>query len=80
MISMACCESVRRKAPTNYIFLGVFTACEGFMLGSIAAFYDTEAVMIAVGICAAVTLGLTVFAFQTKYDFTTCGGEEKKFQ
>jgi hypothetical protein len=25
MISMACCEGVRRKAPMNYIFLGIFT-------------------------------------------------------
>merc|ERR1711860_88866 len=30
--------------------------------------------LIAGGICAGVTLGLTIFAFQTKYDFTTCGG------
>ena len=25
MISMVCCEGARRKAPTNYIFLTVFT-------------------------------------------------------
>lgn len=28
----------------------------------------------AVGICAVVTLGLTIFAFQTKIDFTVMGG------
>ena len=28
----------------------------------------------AVGICAAVTLALTMFAFQTKIDFTAWGG------
>ena len=28
----------------------------------------------AVGITAAVCLALTLFAFQTKYDFTMCGG------
>ena len=28
----------------------------------------------AVGACAAITLGLTIFAFQTKIDFTACGG------
>lgn len=28
----------------------------------------------AVGICAVVCLGLTVFAFQTKWDFTAYGG------
>ena len=44
------------------------------MLGTIATFYDTEAVLIAVGITAAVTLALTLFAFQTKIDFTGCGG------
>lgn len=31
-------------------------------------------VMLAVGICAVVTLGLTLFAFQTKIDFTMMGG------
>ena len=30
--------------------------------------------MIAVGICAGICLGLTLFAFQTKYDFTYCTG------
>lgn len=28
----------------------------------------------AVGVTAAIVIGLTLFAFQTKYDFTTCGG------
>jgi FtsH-binding integral membrane protein len=28
----------------------------------------------AVGLCAAVCLGLTIFAFQTKWDFTVMGG------
>lgn len=31
-------------------------------------------VMLAVGICTVVTLGLTLFAFQTKIDFTMMGG------
>lgn len=33
MISMACCEGVRRTAPTNFIFLGLFTLAETFLLG-----------------------------------------------
>jgi len=74
LISMACCESVRRKTPTNFIFLTVFTACEGVMLGTVSTFYDVDAVLIAVGITAGVTFALTVFAFQTKIDFTACGG------
>ena len=74
LLSMACCDSVRRKFPTNFIFLGVFTLCEGVMLGTISTFYDVDAVLIAVGITAGVTFCLTIFAFQTKIDFTVCGG------
>ena len=36
--------------------------------------FEADAIFIAVGITAGVTLGLTIFAFQTKIDFTTCGG------
>ena len=46
------------------------------MLGTIATFYTTDAVLMAVGTTAAVTLALTLFAFQTKIDFTGCGGRE----
>jgi len=74
MIAMVCCESARRKAPTNYVFLGIFTAAEGFMLGSMCAFFDAEAIWIAVAITVGVTVALTLFAFQTKIDFTACGG------
>ena len=49
--------------------------CEGFMLGTVSAFYEQDAVIMAAGITAAVTIGLTLFAFQTKWDFTTCGGK-----
>ena len=30
--------------------------------------------LIAAGICTAVCLALTIFAMQTKWDFTACGG------
>lgn len=74
VLVLACCEGPRRKAPTNYILLGTFTLAESFLLGAVSSTYDTESVLIAAGICAAVTFGLTIFAMQTKYDFTTCGG------
>jgi len=74
IIAMACFKDVRRTSPGNFICLGIFTICESFMLGTVATYYDVDAVMMAVGITAAVTLGLTLFAFQTKIDFTMCGG------
>jgi len=74
LISLVCCSSLRRKAPLNFVFLGIFTLCEGFMMGVLSSFYDVDAVLIAVGITCAVTFALTLFAFQTKIDFTTMGG------
>uniref|UniRef100_A0A182IQ08 Uncharacterized protein n=1 Tax=Anopheles atroparvus TaxID=41427 RepID=A0A182IQ08_ANOAO len=74
LISMACCGSVRRKAPMNFIFLTLFTLAQGFLLGVSSANFKSEEVLMAVGITAAVCLGLTLFAFQTKWDFTVMGG------
>lgn len=74
MITLACCGEVRRRAPTNYILLGIFTLAEAFLLGVTSAAYEAVEVLMAVGITAAVCLALTLFAFQTKYDFTMCGG------
>ena len=48
------------------------------MLGTVTAHFQVDAVLMAVGICAAITFALTIFAFQTKYDFTTCGGEKRE--
>lgn len=74
MIALACCGEVRRKFPTNVILLGLFTLAEGFMLGCSASRYDADAVLMAVGITTVICLALTLFAFQTKWDFTVMGG------
>lgn len=74
LITLACCGEVRRKAPMNFIFLFIFTFAEAFILAVSASRYNSEEVIMAVGITAAVCLGLTLFAFQTKWDFTMMGG------
>lgn len=74
LIVLVCCDSVRRKTPLNLIFLGLFTLCESILLGAITSHYDEVSVLLAVGITAGVCLALTLFAFQTKFDFTMCGG------
>ena len=51
-----------------------FSVAEAFMLGTMVAKFDAEAILIAVGACAAVSLALTLFAMQSKWDFTACGG------
>lgn len=74
MIAMACCDNVRRQFPLNFICLFLFTFVESFLLGVVSSSYDAKEVMWAAGICAFICLGLTAFAFQTKYDFTMMGG------
>ncbi|KAG9476348.1 hypothetical protein GDO78_003088 [Eleutherodactylus coqui] len=71
---LACCDQARRKVPLNFILLGIFTVFEGCLLGSFAAFFDADAVMWATGATILITFGLTIFAFQTKWDFTLLSG------
>ncbi|KAG9345036.1 hypothetical protein JZ751_009577 [Albula glossodonta] len=74
IIVLACCDGVRRKVPVNFILLGLFTIVEGCMLGSVSVFYDAEAVLWAVGATALVAFALSVFAMQSRWDFTTASG------
>ncbi|XP_067944414.1 protein lifeguard 1-like [Watersipora subatra] len=73
-IIISCCESVRRKWPTNIICLAVFTLFEAVFLGAVTSTYDSDAVLIAAGVTLVITAGLTIFALQSKWDFTACGG------
>src|SRR5207248_3031641 len=73
LIILACCGNIARSTPWNYILLGLFTLVMSYMLGVIASFYDTVSVMYAILITLAVVVGLTLFACQTRYDFTGCG-------
>lgn len=45
LIIMACCGEMRRKTPHNFIFLAMFTAAQGLMLGIVATAYDSNEVM-----------------------------------
>lgn len=71
-IALVCCPNVRRRYPGNFIALGVFTLAFSYMTGTIASFYNTSSVLIAVGITAAVCLAISMFAIQTRIDFTKC--------
>ncbi|XP_077862244.1 protein lifeguard 1-like isoform X2 [Saccoglossus kowalevskii] len=74
LIGMACFSDIRRKFPINFIFLAIFTLCEGVLLGVACSTYKTDTVLIAAGITAVVAFALTIFAFQTKIDFTMFSG------
>ncbi|KAM4581014.1 protein lifeguard 1 [Odontesthes bonariensis] len=74
ILVLSCCDNIRRQVPLNFIALGLFTIAEGLMLGSVAAYFEAEAVMWAVGATAFVSFGMSLFAMQSKWDFTAGAG------
>jgi len=74
IIPMACIRSLRLSFPINFLLLASFTVAEGVTLGMVSMRYDAEAVLLAAGLTTAIVFTLTIFAFQTKIDFTMMGG------
>jgi len=55
----------------NLFFLAGFTGLEAYAISVVVSFFDTKIVLQAVLITAGIFIGLTLFACQTKYDFTS---------
>ena len=70
--ALICCR-LDRKVPINYILLLVFTACVSFIVGSVCIRYNQVLVFEAAALTAAVVVGVTIYAFTTKTDYTMCG-------
>ncbi|QRV94201.1 inhibitor of apoptosis-promoting Bax1 protein [Ceratobasidium sp. AG-Ba] len=63
----------RHSHPTNYLLLTSFTLLESWSVGLIVSYYDSVIVLQALLITVGVFLGLTLFTFQSKYDFSGMG-------
>uniref|UniRef100_A0A8D1TLX8 Glutamate ionotropic receptor NMDA type subunit associated protein 1 n=1 Tax=Sus scrofa TaxID=9823 RepID=A0A8D1TLX8_PIG len=74
LIVLSCCGDFRRKHPWNLVALSILTVSLSYMVGMIASFYNTEAVIMAVGITTTVCFTVVIFSLQTRYDFTSCMG------
>ncbi|KAF2454173.1 inhibitor of apoptosis-promoting Bax1-domain-containing protein [Lineolata rhizophorae] len=61
----------RKSYPANLLFLGGFTALEAYSISVITSFYDVRIVLEALIFTLAIFVVLTLFACQTKYDFTS---------
>ncbi|MCJ1399792.1 hypothetical protein MMC11_002995 [Xylographa trunciseda] len=61
----------RKSYPTNLIFLTVFTGLEAYSISVIVSFYNSKIVLEALIMTLGIFLALTLFACQTKYDFTS---------
>jgi FtsH-binding integral membrane protein len=73
ILVLSCVEKARRSFPTNMILLGAFTCVQAFLVGTLTAFYNIEAVAIAFAVTAAAVVGITIFAINTKIDVTKWG-------
>ncbi|XP_044299104.1 protein lifeguard 2 [Varanus komodoensis] len=71
---LACCSGPRRYFPWNLILLSIFTLSMAYLTGMLSSYYNTKSVLLCLGITALVCLSVTIFSFQTKYDFTSCQG------
>lgn len=63
----------RRQTPTNYILLTAFTFVQSYTVAVVVSFYDQMAVLQAFLLTLGVTVGLTLYTFQSKRDFSTWG-------
>jgi FtsH-binding integral membrane protein len=55
------------------ILLAAFTGVQAFLVGTLTAFYNIEAVAIAFAVTSAVVVAITIFAINTKIDVTRWG-------
>ncbi|XP_029450888.1 protein lifeguard 2 [Rhinatrema bivittatum] len=71
---LACCTSARRHFPWNLILLSIFTLSMAYLTGMLSSYYNTKSVLLCLGITALVCLTVTIFSFQSKFDFTSYQG------
>ncbi|KAJ8336519.1 hypothetical protein SKAU_G00377390 [Synaphobranchus kaupii] len=73
-ICLSFCSSFSRKHPWNLVGLSVVTLSLSYMVGTVASYHNTTAVVIAMGVTIAVSFAIVIFSAQTRVDFTLCNG------
>ncbi len=63
----------RLEYPTNFFLLALFTFFESLTIGTIVSYFDKILVLQAVNLTAVIVVGLTMYTFQTKRDFSLMG-------
>ncbi|KAM9459463.1 protein lifeguard 1 isoform 1-T1 [Salvelinus alpinus] len=73
-ISLSYSNSFSRSHPWNLVGLSVVTLTLSYLVGTVASFHDTTAVVIAMGATVAISFTIIIFSAQTRVDFTICNG------
>uniref|UniRef100_A0A3Q2R315 Si:ch211-284o19.8 n=1 Tax=Fundulus heteroclitus TaxID=8078 RepID=A0A3Q2R315_FUNHE len=73
-IVLSFCKSFSRRHPWNIVGLVIVTLSLSYMVGSIASFHNTTAVVITMAVTLVISVAIIAFSAQTRYDFTICYG------
>lgn len=73
MVSLLAVYIKRLEYPINFALLAVFTFFESLTIGTLVSFFDKILVIQAIVLTAVIVLGLTMYTFQTKRDFSAMG-------
>ncbi|WVR09645.1 hypothetical protein IAU60_006718 [Kwoniella sp. DSM 27419] len=71
MVSLFMVYWKRHHHPANLILLGIFTMFEAMMIGTATSMIEGRIVLQALFLTLGVFAGLTLFTFQTKFDFSS---------
>ena len=71
---LCCCPNALRKYPNNYLILIIFTLGMSYMVANISTKYSPTTLLYGFVITSVITIGLTLYAVNTRTDFTTSGG------
>jgi protein lifeguard len=74
LVLSCCCRPLTKQYPINYMILVTFTGLFAFSICHLTSFYTSSSMIMSMGLTAAVTTGLTLYAFRTNTDFTSFKG------
>ena len=74
IIVVVLVPAISRRTFLQNLSLGLYTMCQGVFVGTIASFYDVDAVLNTGGITTSVSFGLILFAIHTKINFNVFHG------
>ena len=69
-LTLACCRTLSKTVPYNYIVLLGITLCEALSCSIVSACYSFEVVAISLFLTIVTTLTITIYACTTKTDFS----------
>ena len=73
IVMLLCNDGLIKYPPHNWIYLIIFTTLMTYMVGIIGIVSSTQSLLLGGISTLTIFSGLTLYAWQTKYDYTTMG-------